>query len=365
MLQENFSLPVFSPDVIRFKVLLTHHYEPTYKRLLEKLVAGNLIHADETEVRLKNGSKGYVWVFTNLEEVVFMYRPTREGGFLTDLLKGFRGVLVSDFYAVYDALDCPQQKCLIHLIRDFNQDIHANPWDEELKSLARDFGTLLRAVVATIDQHGLKRRHLIGHAPTVDAFFATVAQAEYRSDLAEGYRKRLLKCQEKLFTFIKHDGVPWNNNNAEYAVKRFAYYRETADGLVTEMGLNQYLVLLSLYLTCKYKGVSFLKFLISRETDIDAFCRCPGKKRPVPEIELQPDGYTNPRRTRKQSWDQDGGSAASGNTSSATTRAEKTESNEGICPDPGQLADDIASIPGEPPGSEAREEHGGGVVAVP
>ena len=56
-----------------------------------------------------------------------MYRRSREGDFLHDLLKDFRGVLVSDFYAAYDSLDCPQQKCLIHLIRDFNQDIVSQP----------------------------------------------------------------------------------------------------------------------------------------------------------------------------------------------------------------------------------------------
>src|ERR1700722_2620354 len=68
---------------------------------------------------------------------------SREGAFLKKFLKGFTGVLISDFYAAYDSLNCPQQKCLVHLIRDFNDDIHANPWDEELKSLAGDFGNLL------------------------------------------------------------------------------------------------------------------------------------------------------------------------------------------------------------------------------
>ena len=60
-------------------------------------------------------------MFANVEEVVYLYRPTREGDFLQELLKDFRGVLVSDFYAAYDSLPCPQQKCLIHLIRDMNQ----------------------------------------------------------------------------------------------------------------------------------------------------------------------------------------------------------------------------------------------------
>ena len=130
--------------------------------------------------------------------------------------------------------------------------------------LAGDFGRVLRAVVATIDQHGLKHRHLAKHKPDVDRFFKSVEGLVLRSEVAEGYRKRLLKCQGTLFRFIDHDGVPWNNNNAEHAVKQFAYYREIADGLLTEAGLNQYLVLLSISLTCKYKGVTFLKFLLSQ-----------------------------------------------------------------------------------------------------
>jgi predicted RecB family nuclease len=305
MIQESFSLPVFPEDIRNFKRLMARRYEPTYKHLLEKLIAGNLIHADETEVHLKGRGKGYVWVFTNLEEVVFMYRPTLEGDFLHELLKGFRGVLVSDFYAAYDSLPCPQQKCLIHLIRDFNDDIHRHPWDEGLKGLASSFGTLVRAVVATIDEHGLRRRQLCKHRQSVDRFFESIAKSEPGSDLAESYRKRLLKCQAKLFTFLEHDGVPWNNNNAEHAIKMFAYSREQTDRMVTEGGLKDYLVLLSLRLTCKYKGVSFLKFLISREINIDTFCQSPGKMRPVPTFELQPEWWTNPRRKREQSWDED------------------------------------------------------------
>jgi predicted RecB family nuclease len=48
----------------------------TYAGLLKKIVAGNLVRADETGVRFKDG-RGYVWVFTDLENVAFMVRPTR------------------------------------------------------------------------------------------------------------------------------------------------------------------------------------------------------------------------------------------------------------------------------------------------
>ena len=58
----------------------------------------------------------------------------------------------------------------------------------------------------------------------------TLAARVYRSELAEGYQKRLLKNEGKLFTFLDHDGVPWNNNDAEHAIKAFASFRELYDG---------------------------------------------------------------------------------------------------------------------------------------
>ena len=69
----------------------------------------------------------------------------------------------------------------------------------------------------------------------------------------------------------EYDGVPWNNNNAEHAVKPFAALRHIIGGVTTEKGLREYLVLLSICETCKYIGVDFLDFLRSGEKDIHAF----------------------------------------------------------------------------------------------
>ena len=32
----------------------------------------------------------------------------------------------------------------------------------------------------------------------------------------------------RLFTFLAYDGIPWNNNNAEHAIKAFARLRNSA-----------------------------------------------------------------------------------------------------------------------------------------
>jgi hypothetical protein len=60
------------------------------------------------------GKECYVWVLTSMEEVAYFYAPSREGSAIQAMLRDFSGVLVSDFYAAYDAAECPQQKCLIN-----------------------------------------------------------------------------------------------------------------------------------------------------------------------------------------------------------------------------------------------------------
>ena len=225
---------------------------------------------DETKARVI-GKSGFVWVLASLEDVVFLYSDTREGDMVHALLKDFRGVLVSDFYAVYDAFKCPQQKCLIHLMRDINDDMHRYPYDKELRVIAQKYAAVLRIIVETVDRHGLKTHFLAKHLPAVEDLFIWIATTDFASEIAQSYRKRFHKNREKLFTFLTHDGVPWNNNNAENAVRAFAALRSVIRGATTEKGLREYLVLLSICETCKRRGISFLDFLISGESSVELF----------------------------------------------------------------------------------------------
>ncbi|MGC1862624.1 MAG: hypothetical protein WA733_16295, partial [Methylocystis sp.] len=76
------------------------------------------------------------------------------------------------------------------------------------------------------------------------------------------------------------DDVPWNNNNAEHAVKAFALLRRVIGGLTTEKSLRDTLVLQSVRETCKCKNVGFLDFLRSGSRDIDDFIAHGSKRRP-------------------------------------------------------------------------------------
>jgi hypothetical protein len=170
---------------------------------------------------------------------------------------------VSDFYSGYDGVDCAQQKCLIHLLRDINDDVLTNPFNDEMRQVALDFAGLLKPIVDTIDRHGLKARHLHKHKRVVEHFYRSLSARAYGTEVAQGWRKRFEKNRDKLFTFLDYDGVPWNNNNAEHAVKAFARLRRVIGTSSTAKGLEEYLVLLSISETCKFREEEFLGFLRS------------------------------------------------------------------------------------------------------
>jgi transposase IS66 family protein len=105
----------------------------------------------------------------------------------------------------------------------------------------------------------------------VDRFYQTLSRREYQTEVGVSYARRFEKNRDRLFTFLEHDSVPWNNNNAEHAIKAFVRLRNIIGGTSTVKGLREYLVLLSISETCKCKGVSFLDFLLSGDIDVDTF----------------------------------------------------------------------------------------------
>lgn len=252
------------------KIKAADRYSFAKIKILERIVSGELVHADETRANIK-GHLAYVWVLTNMTEVVYVLAESREGEIVQTLLKDFKGVLVSDFYAAYEALSCPQQKCLIHLMRDLNDEILNNPFDSEMKSIATGFAELLKPIVETVDRYGLKARFLRKHRTAVDRFFRFLCVSEFKSEVALKCKRRFEKNRDTLFTFLRYDGVPWNNNNAEHAIKAFARLREVIAGTSSRKGVDEYLTLLSVAETCEYRGIDFLDFLRSGEQDVYAF----------------------------------------------------------------------------------------------
>ena len=90
--------------------------QPAVDRMLERIRASPVVHADETGWR-EDGANGYVWTFSTPTERYFLRRGRNKEVVDEALGDSFGGVLVSDFYAAYHHYDGPKQRCWVHLLR--------------------------------------------------------------------------------------------------------------------------------------------------------------------------------------------------------------------------------------------------------
>jgi predicted RecB family nuclease len=265
-----FSEVLSTETAVGFVERFSEYYERTETLLLRGLLNGPVVHLDETKINIQ-GADQYVWVFTDNARVVFRLRPNRETEFLQSLFSAFTGTVVTDFYGGYDALPCMQQKCLVHLIRDLNDDLWKNPFDDELEGFVAAVRDLLVPILEDVQRFGLKARHLRKHRIRVDRFYREIVtgQAPVRDTTAR-YLKRFERYRESLFSFIENDGVPWHNNSAERALRHLAIQRKIS-GAFSETGARDYLRLLAIAQTCRFQRKSFLGFLLSKSTNVDEY----------------------------------------------------------------------------------------------
>jgi hypothetical protein len=148
-------------------------------------------------------------------------------------------------------------------MRDINDDLRKFPFNKEMREIAETFAGLLRPMIASVGRFGLKARYLRKHHTGVDKFFRDLEKRDYQTEVAVAYRTRFEKNRNKLFTFLNFDGVPWNNNNAEPAIKAFVKLRRDMGGASTAKGIEDCLVLLSISETCKAKGADMLDLFLA------------------------------------------------------------------------------------------------------
>jgi len=268
--QDLFGEEITFQTILRFVSQASEDHAATEDLLLRKILSSSAIHIDETNLNIL-GFQQYVWVLTDGSHVVFRLTPGRETGFLHSLLEKYEGTVVTDFYGGYDGLPCRQQKCLAHLIRDLNDDLWKNPFDEEYERFVEAVRDLLIPMFEDVQKFGLRAFHLRKHTQRVERFYrSTINNGVPCKDLTAKYRKRFERYENSLFTFLKHDGVSWNNNAGERAIRHLAVQRKIS-GAFSSKGANHYLRLLALAQTCRFQEKSFLGFLLSGLKDVDAF----------------------------------------------------------------------------------------------
>jgi len=268
--EEMFHIGIAMDTVLELIYYFSEKYEATERLILQRLLESPFLHADETRMNIQ-GRTYYAWVFTDGRHVIFKLTETREATIAHDLLAHYTGVLISDFYAGYDAIPCTQQKCWSHFIRDLNDALWKEPFNDELERFVLEVKNLIVPILQTAKEYGLQKRYLQKSHKSIEAFYTHyIDNTRYKSESVNIFQKRFIRYRESLFTFIQYDGIDWNNNMAERNIQPIAIQRKISMAF-REKGAERYLFLLGIAQTCKLQGKSFLKFLLSKERDVDTY----------------------------------------------------------------------------------------------
>lgn len=243
----------------RLADVLTPWYDQIHRHCLD----AGVLFADETGWRVE-GRTWWLWCFARTDATFYLIDESRGHPALDQFfVEEFNGVLVSDFWAAYDAVGRLKQKCWPHLLRDLKEvdkgSDNGGDWPEFAKRLRRVYTDAVRLElsrgVMPCGEHSMKLARL--HVRVMD-----LGIEEWTNPHARRLSKRLRKYGEELLTFVEFDDVPSSNNHAEREVRPAVQMRKASFGSQSETGAWTRAVLMTVCRTLKRRGLDPLRVIV-------------------------------------------------------------------------------------------------------
>jgi len=236
--------------------------ETQYHRLKLVIRAAGVVHADETGWRT-NGKNGYLWTLNTADHTLYHIDRSRGAKVIADLLGKAFGhggqTLVSDFYAVYDQFDGPQQKCLTHLLRELRDTIAKRPELSE-HAFFRKCKKLVQDMLRLKKQRGtLRAAAYARRVKLVERRLEDLAGQSWSDPDADRLTRRLKKYRAKLTTFLHKAEVDGTNNAAERALRPAVVMRKITGGSRSDPGAKAWSILASVMKTAEQQGRNVLE----------------------------------------------------------------------------------------------------------
>jgi len=227
---------------------------PWYEEIARQARASAKLHADETGWRV-NGQTWWLWCFANGQVCYYMIDRSRGSPALAKFfLTEFDGVLVTDFWAAYNAVcAADKQCCLVHLLRELEKvDMHNE--SAEWQAFAKKLRRLIRDGIRLRKREDYTPQRYASRIGCIDQRLMTLARADYADADASRLGKRLLRHADQLFTFLDYPDVPFENNFAERMIRPAVIIRKNSLCNRSEKGAAVQAMLMSIYRTLKLRG---------------------------------------------------------------------------------------------------------------
>ena len=245
-------------SMCRWMMEVGERCQPIVEEILEQIKSQNHLHVDETTVtvldednkRVKSDSKshkGYMWVYTNSDGVVYDYQSTRAGQHASEKLEDFNGYVQTDAYAGYnqlfvaklndDQIEQPRKSvgCWAHARRKFTDILKIS---SKKKNTNAEKIVKLIAKLYQVEKHCFKndyihddrkRYRLEKSKPILDkikeALDDLVQKTPPQSLLGKAIAYSLNNWSQ-LIMYLEDGGIPIDNNPAERAIRPFTIGRK-------------------------------------------------------------------------------------------------------------------------------------------
>ena len=256
---------------------------PIYERIHRQLVRSEVLHCDETRIQCnkepgkKPSSDSFMWVLCSGQEeekqgVLFHYTRSRGGHHARDLMKGFRGILVTDAYAGYEKAEgVTRALCFAHLRRYWIESI---PLDGSGKEIPGSMGAVGRAwcdrlfkiereIKEMSPQDRLEVRKERSQ-PILEDYFAWVEEVSQKVTTNTKLTKAITYSQNQkkyLTTFLSDGRIPISNNWNESKLRNYAVSRRAWLFADSPKGAAASATAYTLVETAKMNGLDVYKYL--------------------------------------------------------------------------------------------------------
>ena len=237
--------------------------EAWYEQIAEQARQSAVLHADETGWRM-NGLTWWLWCFAGKDVCCYLLDRCRGSPALARFfIEALDGVLVTDFWAAYNALRGQvgdRQCCLVHLLRELERVDQRNSsaaWQAFAKKLRR----LVRDGIRLRKRSDFDPQRYASRIRRIDGRLMALARGTYPDADASRLAKRLLRHCDELFTFLDHPDVPFDNNLAERMIRPAVILRKNSQSNRSEKGAATQAVLMSVFRTLKLRRHDPLKVI--------------------------------------------------------------------------------------------------------
>ncbi|MDO4460825.1 MAG: IS66 family transposase [Clostridia bacterium] len=265
---------------------------PLYDRLHEELAKREVLHADETTLRvLKEPGKGsnskcYMWLYrtsgnTDRHIVLYDYQRDRKAEHPKEFLKGFKGYLHADGYAGYHKLsdEIIVAGCFAHLKRKFREAADGGIKDESYITASRTGESYISRLMHEdsklegLNPEERQKARLEIVKPIFEALlsWAKTIKAAPKSKLG-GAIHYLFEQQKYLENCFRDGRCELTNNRAERSIKPFVIDRKNFLFANTPSGAKQTGIMFSIIETAKENGLdpySYLRWLFVKMPNTD------------------------------------------------------------------------------------------------